>query len=551
MVLLIGRRQKLVLGWNPSRVMILGMLWYWTTTNSSSLVVTGLVSVHSRARHHHHVPVWQDSASFRRCRKGGDMLVSHIAFVKRPFSRTTTCVQATETDRTDASSPTTGTFHQDTIRPQDEAASRRRSSCLACGLLFSSFSDGLKPTVQAHVVLQQGLLQSLLRQGQVQVEREIAQSATQSPCCGPTNLDAVQHLEQLDQAMQQLWSCSTVSSSVPRETAESIWKALLNKDMGNDDSHARLPSIRIVYIPTALYALRPDSTSTPGKQRQRARYDAKERRQALVQFLEPLVTDLLPLESASAPATLQLELVTVDLSDNSVKLPQQVPISRNPSKNDETPASSSNNNNKLPSWCPPSGHQALTDWHPHLIYVEGGNTFWLYHCLQEQQPTCFEALRQAVDATGSTAAVYCGSSAGAILLGASMQTACWKEWDAPSIVPTRPTYDDWKAVAGLDLLVPPGTSIFPHMTSQWHELVNRKVQELRRENDYDKTEPMTNDEQHDMIIPTSSTTGVICLRDEDVLCVVGGLDNAHDNNDGTAPLRLFSAPEVETEEPEP
>jgi len=23
----------------------------------------------------------------------------------------------------------------------------------------------------------------------------------------------------------------------------------------------------------------------------------------------------------------------------------------------------------------------LDEWSPHLIYVEGGNTFWLYYCL--------------------------------------------------------------------------------------------------------------------------------------------------------------------------
>ena len=43
--------------------------------------------------------------------------------------------------------------------------------------------------------------------------------------------------------------------------------------------------IRILYVPTAMYALRPDSKSTPGKQRGRNRADGKKRRTEIIRLL--------------------------------------------------------------------------------------------------------------------------------------------------------------------------------------------------------------------------------------------------------------------------
>ena len=68
------------------------------------------------------------------------------------------------------------------------------------------------------------------------------------------------------------------------------------QDDDDDDLHLRsLVSqlkanvyIRILYIPTAMYALQTDSSSTPGKQRQRARADGKKRRDLIIQYIEQL-----------------------------------------------------------------------------------------------------------------------------------------------------------------------------------------------------------------------------------------------------------------------
>ena len=64
---------------------------------------------------------------------------------------------------------------------------------------------------------------------------------------------------------------------------------------------------------------------------------------------------------------------------------------------------------------------ALLDWSPNLVYVEGGNTFWLYHCM-----TKGDWQEDLVSAITSGNSMYCGKSAGAILAGKSVETATWK-----------------------------------------------------------------------------------------------------------------------------
>ena len=75
-----------------------------------------------------------------------------------------------------------------------------------------------------------------------------------------------------------------------------------------------------------------------------------------------------------------------------------------------------------------SGKEAIREWKPHLIYVQGGNTFWLHHCMEKGDWTkdLTDACCCYSDDASSFSAVYCGVSAGAILAGQSMQTACWK-----------------------------------------------------------------------------------------------------------------------------
>lgn len=273
------------------------------------------------------------------------------------------------------------------------------------GFLISSFSDGLQPNNKARGLLHQAILRGDQIYQQQTVETKLEASVLASPCNGP-NVELLNQLEDLDE------SCPTT-----------------------------LDMIRVVYIPTALYALRPESKSTPGKQRQRARYDAKQRRNKVVDYLKHYNTTV--------------QIVTLDLDDGSIKHPQAV-YCDNTSESSPDPL------------FPMNGKEALREWNPHLLFVQGGNTFWLYHCIEKGEWA--EDLQTVVQSS-----VYCGASAGAIVAGASVETATWKGWDDPSIVPGRETYQDWHNVPGLQL-VP--EAYFPHYEAKWSNLVKEKSSEL-------------------------------------------------------------------------
>jgi hypothetical protein len=69
--------------------------------------------------------------------------------------------------------------------------------------------------------------------------------------------------------------------------------------------------IRLLYIPTAMYAIRKDSTNSPGTQRQRARADGKKRRNEIVNLI-----------SNQLPDKVLIRVVTLDLDDTSIKQPE-------------------------------------------------------------------------------------------------------------------------------------------------------------------------------------------------------------------------------------
>jgi peptidase E len=134
---------------------------------------------------------------------------------------------------------------------------------------------------------------------------------------------------------------------------------------------------------------------------------------------------------------------------------------------------------------------SLTTWNPHVIYVEGGNTFWLQHCIDKGNYS--KLIKDAC--TGNDGAVYCGKSAGAIVAGSNVSTATWKGWDEPSVVPGRETYNQWMDCKGFGFAG--DDSIFPHMNDDWNMLVE------------EKRNAMTPEET------------VHCLREEDVCCIIG------------------------------
>jgi hypothetical protein len=92
------------------------------------------------------------------------------------------------------------------------------------------------------------------------------------------------------------------------------------------------------------------------------------------------------------------------------------------------------------------GIEAFRSWKPNLVYVQGGNTFWLYHCIEKGGwgPYFVKAC------TGDDAAVYCGTSAGAIIMGQSMATACWKVSGADGVT-GRSLYLSHGSTARMDI----------------------------------------------------------------------------------------------------
>ena len=213
---------------------------------------------------------------------------------------------------------------------------------------------------------------------------------------------------------------SSSSSSKPNSTSSSNYP----------------PTIRILFIPTAMYALRKDSKNSAGKQRQRNRADAKKRRSQLVQFIESLYVhdcnedsseqskddryDAMNLEVSQSwfysKCIMNTCAVTLDFDDGSIKQPIAKTYQH------------TNDNNDV--HFPMDGKDALTKWKPHLIYVEGGNTFWLKHCIDKGnwsqliQDACCMTSNDISDA--DFASMYVGVSAGAIAAGKYVDIASWK-----------------------------------------------------------------------------------------------------------------------------
>jgi hypothetical protein len=175
----------------------------------------------------------------------------------------------------------------------DDNSNGRNDEWLSTALLISSFSDGLKPNPEAQEFLMRGLVGTLWEERQDMAESEVAESALQSPCCGPEP-SALKSMEVADAALADL------------EEEQLPWEEILDSLIEDEDTEQL--ELRFVYIPTAMYALRSDSTNSPGKQRQRARADGKKRRNEIVKLLSEKLGD-----------KVSVLAVTLDLDDASVK----------------------------------------------------------------------------------------------------------------------------------------------------------------------------------------------------------------------------------------
>lgn len=148
-------------------------------------------------------------------------------------------------------------------------------------LLISSYSDGVLKSTEAQSFLRDALLTSMHSKETVRIENKLKESVVASPCNGPDPA-ALEAMERIDEA----------SGDLILEQLEE-------------------PVVRFVYIPTAMYVLRADSTRSPGKQRQRARADGKKRRTQIVNHLTSLLGE-----------KVSIQALTLDLDDGSVKQPE-------------------------------------------------------------------------------------------------------------------------------------------------------------------------------------------------------------------------------------
>ena len=329
-------------------------------------------------------------------------------------------------------------------------------------LLFSSLSDGVVPNTAARSFLKYSLANKLLREHIAKKEDMLETSVKFSPCNGP-DVDALNNLESVDQIFERGRQFTLDDFTTGIEKVDSWTKEALKHIHMSADANCNL-DVRVLYIPTATYALNPNSSNTPGKQRQRARADGKKRRTLLVKLIDELLSSI-----DNNKQQFNMLAITLDLDDGSLKQPTVEDTSAFP-KNDK---------------------EALSSWHPHLVYFEGGNTFWLQHCIEKGD--YFTLIKDAC--TGPDGAVYCGKSAGAIVAGSHVSTATWKGWDDPSVVPGKETYDDWLDCNGFGFAG--NHSFFPHMSDDWQDVVEENVE------------------------AQNLGSNVYCLREENVCCVIG------------------------------
>ena len=178
-------------------------------------------------------------------------------------------------------------------------------------LLFSSLSDGIIPNNGARSFLRYSLVNSLLSEKITQSEDSLESSVKFSPCNGPDiqSLNSLEYIDELYNGGQRFSSDDFVDDTNGNEVdswATKSLKYLLSDEMKEDIN------VRVLYIPTASYALNPNSSNTPGKQRQRARADGKKRRTQLLNLLDEVLSSSSINEDESQ---FKLLATTLDLDD--------------------------------------------------------------------------------------------------------------------------------------------------------------------------------------------------------------------------------------------
>lgn len=242
----------------------------------------------------------------------------HVSFSKGQWSRT--AVRS-------SSMPTTAESETAT------EPSSVTSAWLEKGLILSSFTDGLKTNPPALDWLMNALVETLWKEEQERTEVSLKESNLASPCNGPDPvlLEQLEYTDTVVEGMMQLQSSSDTDWKKQLALLCRTKRAAKTDEGNAADVDADPIDLRVLYIPTAMYALRPGSTSKPGKQRGRNRADGKKRRNEILALLADQLEGFL-LESGddsiSSDEFFTVRTVTMDLDDASVKQPEEVVVGR-------------------------------------------------------------------------------------------------------------------------------------------------------------------------------------------------------------------------------
>eukprot|EP00470_Lotharella_oceanica_P007698 CAMPEP_0170179208 /NCGR_PEP_ID=MMETSP0040_2-20121228/16750_1 /TAXON_ID=641309 /ORGANISM="Lotharella oceanica, Strain CCMP622" /LENGTH=354 /DNA_ID=CAMNT_0010423119 /DNA_START=8 /DNA_END=1072 /DNA_ORIENTATION=+ len=107
-----------------------------------------------------------------------------------------------------------------------------------------------------------------------------------------------------------------------------------------------------------------------------------------------------------------------------------------------------------------------------VIFVEGGNTYYLRHHMRKS------GFDQIVKQKISEGVTYVGCSAGAIVTGQGIGPAIWKGNDSSSAVDEKVDWEDPEMQKGLGLL--PGRFVFPHYSEKYQSMVRKKRNEGKK-----------------------------------------------------------------------
>jgi peptidase E len=149
------------------------------------------------------------------------------------------------------------------------------------------------------------------------------------------------------------------------------------RDLISPNLESAKSNIKLVYVPTAQYMYNPSSVKSKGDQRRRCRYEAKGKMKLLQRELCSNTAELLELDNQQQNNQKRIEEILDGID---------------------------------------------------ILYVDGGNTFYLQKYLHESQ-----LWASVLPKIQSGSCVYIGASAGAIVAGQSISTAYWKGWDDPNV----------------------------------------------------------------------------------------------------------------------